>query len=231
MTRKFALAAALMIASAATSASAAVVTGAITGGTVFAAGGTFLNVAPPAAVGFDNFDDNNLRAFNEVQNLTLLSALGVDSPSSSIAVGSVISSHLIAFDPAGAQSDPTQPTVSGFVDFDAPVLGVIWRGVTLTATNAQLGAAGVNYLTPVGFGLEQGSDFFTIAPSGNANRVGINLFSATSPGDVMRVITGRAATPPTGAVPEPATWLSMIFGFGLIGGAMRNRSARRALAA
>lgn len=35
--------------------------------------------------------------------------------------------------------------------------------------------------------------------------------------------------PPTGAVPEPATWAMMIGGFGLVGGAMRRR-ARRGLA-
>lgn len=222
--------AALLVAGAALPANAAVVGGAITGGTVLAGGGTFVKIAPPAAVGFDNFDDNNLRAFDEVQNLTLLSALTLDSPATSLAAGSVISSHLIAFDPAGAQTDPTQPTLAGFVDFDEPVLGIIWRGVTLSATNTLLGAPGVSYLTPVGFGLEQGDDFFTIAPAGNANRVALNVLRTTSPGDELRVITGRAAVQP-GAVPEPATWLSMIFGFGLIGGALRSRSARRAIAA
>lgn len=34
--------------------------------------------------------------------------------------------------------------------------------------------------------------------------------------------------PPTGAVPEPATWLMMILGFGLVGAAMRQRPARGA---
>ena len=40
-------------------------------------------------------------------------------------------------------------------------------------------------------------------------------------------------TPPTGAVPEPATWAMMILGFGVVGGALRRRktaTVRRALA-
>ena len=36
--------------------------------------------------------------------------------------------------------------------------------------------------------------------------------------------------PPPAAVPEPATWAMLILGFGLVGGAMRRRSAGRVLA-
>jgi hypothetical protein len=34
-------------------------------------------------------------------------------------------------------------------------------------------------------------------------------------------------TPPTSAVPEPASWAMMIFGFGVVGGAMRRRTAQK----
>jgi hypothetical protein len=37
------------------------------------------------------------------------------------------------------------------------------------------------------------------------------------------VVTPPVVIPPIGAVPEPATWAMMIFGFGLVGGAMRRR--------
>lgn len=224
MFRKISVLAAAVVAATANPASAAVVVGAITGGTVFGSG-AFLLIAPPAAVGFDNFNDDNLRAFNEVQNVTLTSALTLDTGTVpgpvTLGVGTVISSHLVAFDPAGGQNDPLQPTVIGHVDFSDPILGVIWRGTTLSATNALLGAPGVSYLTPLGFALEQGSDFFTVGAAGNPNRVLINLFTATSPGDEFRVITGRAAV--ANAVPEPSTWLSMILGFGFAGTVLRAR--------
>jgi hypothetical protein len=230
MHRKFALAAALLLAGATSSANAAIVIGQVTAGTAFRAGGTFLKIAPPAAVGVDNFNDNNVRGFDEVQNLTLLNALTLDSPAApTLAAGTVISSHLIVFDPAGAQTDPTQPTVGGYVEFDAPILGIAWTDARLAATNGLLGASGTGYLAQPGVGLEQGVDFFAIA-AGNANRLNFTILTATSPGDVLRVVTGRAAVQP-GAVPEPATWLSMIFGFGLIGAALRSRKASRAIAA
>lgn len=220
--RKLVIVASALLSAVAGPANAGVVLGAITGGNVFGTG-AFQFITAPAAVGFDNFNDNNLRAFNEVQNLTLASALSVDSGASGVtlAAGAVISSHLIAFDPPGTQRDVFQPSVAGYVEFDAPILGVIWRGTTLTATRALLGAAGTNYLTPAGFGLEQGADFFTIAPAGNARRLAVNFFSATSPGDTLRVITGRRAT--VSAVPEPATWLSMLFGLAVAGSTLRRR--------
>jgi PEP-CTERM motif len=227
--RNVVLSFAIAIASISSASNAAVVGGAITGGTVFRAGGTFRIIPPPPATGFDNFNDNNLRAFNEVQNFALASALTLDANASPvIPARTVINSHLIVFDPPGAQRDAFQPTLAGYVDFDAPILGVIWRSTTLTATNALLGATGVRYLTPAGYGLESGSDFFTIAPSGNANRIAINFFSATSPGDEMRVITGRRVVAPV--VPEPATWLSMVVGFGIAGSFLRRRISRAQIA-
>lgn len=36
-------------------------------------------------------------------------------------------------------------------------------------------------------------------------------------------IFGLAVAPPMAAVPEPATWLMMLFGFGFVGGMMRQR--------
>lgn len=43
-------------------------------------------------------------------------------------------------------------------------------------------------------------------------------------------LTLTATTSATAAVPEPATWATMVAGFGLLGGALRRRAARPALA-
>lgn len=48
---------------------------------------------------------------------------------------------------------------------------------------------------------------------------GQNITSAVGQGTPVR----GGGVPPPGAVPEPATWATMILGFGLIGGAMRRR--------
>jgi hypothetical protein len=45
---------------------------------------------------------------------------------------------------------------------------------------------------------------------------------------VLDAVQGTSlATPPTGSVPEPATWAMMIAGFGLAGGALRRRRPAR----
>ncbi|NJC33389.1 hypothetical protein GGR88_000863 [Sphingomonas jejuensis] len=50
------------------------------------------------------------------------------------------------------------------------------------------------------------------------------IFGTGAPGQVV-------LPPPTGAVPEPATWAMMIGGFGLIGGAMRRRGQQAVVTA
>jgi hypothetical protein len=42
-------------------------------------------------------------------------------------------------------------------------------------------------------------------------------------GGLINVGSGPVVQPPTGAVPEPATWAMMILGFGLVGASMRRR--------
>lgn len=44
-------------------------------------------------------------------------------------------------------------------------------------------------------------------------------------------ITTQVLPPPTGAVPEPATWAMMILGFGFVGGAIRSAKRRQKLSA
>lgn len=61
------------------------------------------------------------------------------------------------------------------------------------------------------FGLNSGTSYFAVASGYNNRDVGRYSLAIEGPGNVA------------GAVPEPATWAFMIFGFGAIGGAMRSR--------
>lgn len=193
--------AALLPVLAACPATATVVGGAITGGTVSTRGGNFVVIANPSglSVGNNNFDDNNVRAFDEVQNYTLATTLLTDL-GGPIGAGTAIDSHYLVFDSLRNQ------TVEGFATFAAPVLGIIYSSASLQASDG-LGAPGVTYLQSLGRGLEP-----VDVVSFTGNIVYFSL-SGSSPGDSFRVITA--------AVPEPATWAMLVMGFGLTGLGMR----------
>lgn len=196
-----------------TGASASVVSGSITGGSVNGSGNVIIldPKASPFAVGNNNFDTNNLYIFDERQNFKLLADLTLDV-GGTIAAGTYVSSHLVLF-------DPLRPaTVKGTVSFDQAILGIARKDATLKATNF-LGAPSVTYNTPALFGLEPGEDFLTIGKP-DANSVKINNLKAGLLGDMFRVFT--LGTEPT-AVPEPSTWAMMIAGFGAVGFALRRR--------
>lgn len=58
----------------------------------------------------------------------------------------------------------------------------------------------------------------------DAGFVTINLSNTYfAPDSSLQVRFDRGTTPPTDAVPEPATWAMMILGFGLVGAAIRRR--------
>lgn len=184
-------------------ANAAIVTGDVTGGS---SGGAFVElnptVASPLTVGNDNFNDPNLYAFNERQNVTLTSAIG------GIAAGTIVSSHYVFFDPVNRPAS----TVIGNVTFDGTILAVLTSTSALAATDALFSAPNVTYLNPTNRGLE-GADALSFA-----NQTVSVDFRATTPGDYVRVITA--------AVPEPATWAMMLLGFFGIGFAMRRDRAQ-----
>jgi hypothetical protein len=206
--------AALVAALLAAPAQAAVVSGTMTGGSALANGGSFQLIAPASGfvVGNDVQQNNNLYAFNEQANATLLANI-TPSFGPVLVAGTRYNSHFIFFDPA-----PNR-TVLGRVTFDAPILAVLGLTAQMNASDASFGLAGVTYLTPAARGLES-NDSFTV--SGNTLMVD---WVASTPGDYIRVLTAAA-------VPEPATWMMMILGFGLIGASMRARKVgpRAALA-
>jgi hypothetical protein len=192
--------------------------GAVTGGSAFTAGGTFVNLSVPwgaastpvNTVGDANFGTPDLYAFAELQNYTLTSSLTAQVGQTSIAAGTVVNSFFVTLEPGGAGY-----LLLGHVNFNAPVLAIITSDGSLAASN-YLGDAGITYLDPVDVGLEAG-DFVTIDGS-NPDQIDWNT-SAATPGDSVRVILGPA---PTG-VPEPSALPAAGFGLLLCAASMMRR--------
>ena len=176
---------------------ATIISGAVTGGTALAAGGTFVKLTPPLpnpfgppnSVGDDNFQSPNLFGFDEDQNILLAAPLVVDVGSSPIPAGTIVASHYIFFDPG-----PSLHMI-GTVDFDSDILAIITSTGTLAASDF-LANTGVNYLNPGLRGLEAG-DSVTISGPRQI------LFDtvASTPGDYVRVLTKFSPA----AVPEPGS--------------------------
>ena len=216
---RFGLASALVVL-ASVSASATIVSGNVTGGSAFTAGGVFVKLTVPLSnpfgpansVGQDNYQSNNLFGFDESQNILLTSALTVDVGTSPIAAGTRVASHYVFFDPSNPQN------IQGHVNFDSKVLGIITSTGLLIASDF-LAHTGVNYLSPSARGLEAG-DSVTIS---GLNQIFFDT-SASSPGDYVRVIT---AFSPAAAVPEPSTLAIAFTGLAAsAAAAMRRRRSR-----
>ncbi|MEM1159417.1 MAG: hypothetical protein AAGJ28_00655 [Pseudomonadota bacterium] len=150
--------------------------------------GSFVKLDPaqPFAVGQDTFDDCNLYAFDEDQNIVLPQTIQVDigGMAGEIPVGTIVASHYVFFDSlAGIHI--------GFVDFDAPVLGVAAYRDTMAATDFLANTA-VTYISPELRGLEQG-DTVWIDPD-QPNRLWV-YWAGSSPGDYIRVFTEKSTAP------------------------------------
>lgn len=143
-----------------------------------------LDPATSFAVGQDNFDDANLYAFNEDQNITLVEPVRVDIGGGELGVipaGTVVASHYVFFDSLDSSH-------FGFVYFDAPILGVAAQADTMAATD-YLANTSVTYIGTDLRGLE-GGDYVWIDED-DPQRLFV-AWAGSSPGDYIRVFTERS---------------------------------------
>ncbi|WP_425099106.1 hypothetical protein [Tropicibacter sp. S64] len=211
-TLSIAACAALFLAS---EASAVVTGGTLTGGAAFTAGGSF-NILTGGAltglsVGNDTFNDNNVYAFNEDQNITITTPITVDVGTSPT-TGDVVASHYVFYDPPGTGGK----SAIGYVLFDAMIYGVATSTTNLANSDYLINNT-VTYLNPSLRGLEAG-DLVWI-DSGNPYRLNYD-WSAGTPGDYVRVFTMES---PIAAAPLPAGGLLLLGALGAL--AVRRRKA------
>lgn len=147
--------------------------------------GTFVKLDPTTAfeVGQDNFNDDNLYAFDEDQNIALSEPVRVDigGQNGLIPAGTTVASHYVFFDSiAGTQL--------GSVYFDAPILGIAALEGTMAATDF-LANTNVTYIGTELRGLERG-DIVWIDEE-DPNRLWV-YWAGSSPGDYIRVFTKQS---------------------------------------
>lgn len=180
----------------------------IIGGSVTSGDGTFIELSipfvestPDNTVGNNTFQNNNLYAFNEGQNIELLANLSADDigggVAGQLAAGTVVASHYVFFDPSNTTHQ------EGYVDFDSDILAVITSTGLLAASDFLLNN-GVTYLNPAARGLEPDTD--TVWFSGA--RVFVD-WTASTPGDYIRVLTTFS---PGIEVPESSLFFLMLIG-------------------
>lgn len=189
---------------------------AIIGGSVTSGSGSFVELTnlTGLSVGNDTFQDTNLYAFNEDQNIIIPSTITVNIGTNPQA-GDVVASHYVFFDPKNTASQ------TGYVDFDAEILGVATATATLAASDFLLNNT-VTYLNPNLRGLEAG-DSVWIDSTFNY-RLNVD-WRASTPGDYVRVFTKQspAGPPPTPPVPLPASSLLLLGALGAFGALRRKR--------
>ncbi len=151
--------------------------------------GQFVKLDPAEilAVGADTFDDDNLYAFDEDQNITLIEPIRVDigNDRGFIPAGTVVASHYVFF-------DSLRGIHYGYVDFDAPILVVAAFQDTMAATDF-LANTDVLYLSLELRGLEQGDEVWV--DEDDPHRLWV-YWAGSSPGDYIRVFTAQSAGAP-----------------------------------
>ncbi len=142
-----------------------------------------LKTDKPFSVGNDTFDDPNLYAFDEDQNILLKEPIKVDigGDKGVIAAGTVVASHYVFFDSLNGIH-------IGYVDFDAAVLGIAAFQNTMAATDF-LANTSIDYISTELRGLEQGEQVW-VDPD-DPFRLWV-YWAGSSPGDYIRVFTEKS---------------------------------------
>ncbi|MEO9823156.1 MAG: hypothetical protein ABJF50_01920 [Paracoccaceae bacterium] len=142
-----------------------------------------LETDPSFEVGYDNFDDDNLYAFDEDQNIILPEPIRVDigGQNGLIPAGTTVASHYVFFDSVAS-------TQMGFVYFDAPILGVAALEDTMAATDF-LANTKVVYIGTELRGLEAGDRVWI--DEEDPHRLWV-FWAGSSPGDYIRVFTEKS---------------------------------------
>lgn len=205
--------AAILAAFSISSASAAIVGGAITGGQAQSQGGAFFELSAPFTdsvpdntVGKNTFQNPNFYAFTE-GSFTVGADLDLNFGAKdfgSLKKGQVVESHFLMYDPKKST------TMQGYVDFDGPIVGIATSFAALSATDI-FGHPAITYLTPNLRGLEKRDQ---IALNG-LNRLVVD-WRASSPGDYIRVFTVTE-------VPLPAAAWVFLAGLGGLAANARRR--------
>lgn len=147
--------------------------------------GTFVKLDPSEtfAVGQDNFNDDNLYAFDEDQNIELIEPIRVDigGQKGLIPAGTTVASHYVFFDSVAG-------TQLGYVIFDAPILGIAALEGTMAATDF-LANTEVVYIGTELRGLEPGDTVWI--DEDDPHRLWV-YWAGSSPGDYIRVFTEKS---------------------------------------
>lgn len=137
-----------------------------------------------------------------------------------------------AYAPGDTRGSPTNPNVVSAA-YNGQLYVLDRNGAGATSVLSTMTGNTLNSVASIGLNLNANASF-DIAQNGlaffDSGQVSDRLYqldltngSFTDLGALELRLTGLTAAGIAAAVPEPATWLSMILGFGLIGGVMRRR--------
>jgi len=147
-----------------------------------------LDTDTPFAVGADTFNTDHLYAFDEDQNILLIEPIRVDiggGDLGAIVSGTIVASHYVFFDSING-------THYGYVDFDAPILGIAAFQESMAATDF-LANTSVTYLSLELRGLERGDHVWI--DEADPHRLWV-YWAGSSPGDYIRVFTAQSSSAP-----------------------------------
>lgn len=171
---------------------------------IIGVGGSATVSVPPADIRLDLWESGTeTRVWGE-QTLVLTAALSLDAINTGLVSlpehavpgvvpsGTAVASYMLRADPIGN----TDTSLSGFVLFDSPILGVLINRPTLRDSDALLGLPGVTYNGNTDRGLELNNptqDFFTI--SADRMRIDFSYFVGVWTDDIRSRQVGRRPTP------------------------------------